>query len=270
MHPSFRRAVLAGAAIAASVAGGDALAADAVRLYAAGSLKAALTELARDFQSAKGVPVEATYGPSGLLKERLEKGEAGDVFASANMEHPAALAGVGRSGPVRPFARNQLCALTQPDAGVTPATLLERMLDPQVRVGTSTPKADPAGDYAWELFRKADAVRPGSLKALDGKALRLTGGPESAKPPEGRNPYAWVMEQRQADLFLTYCTNARLAKAEVPALTIVAVPADLAVGAEYGLTVLKAADTARGEAFAAYILSPAGQAVLERHGFARP
>lgn len=262
-----------GAALAVALgvlSGGDAAAADAVKLYAAGSLKAALTELAKDYQAGKGVPVEATYGPSGLLKERLEKGEPGDVFASANMEHPKALAAAGRSGPVRPFARNQLCALAQPDVEVTPATLLERMLDPKTRVGTSTPKADPAGDYAWELFRKADAVRPGSLKTLDGKALKLTGGPDSAKPPEGRNPYAWVMEQRQADLFLTYCTNARLAAAEVPALKIVAVPAELAVGAEYGLTVVKTEDAARGEAFADYILSPAGQAVLERYGFARP
>ncbi len=78
------------------------------------------------------------------------------------------------------------------------------------------------------------------------------------------------MEQRQADLFLTYCTNARLAAAEVPALKVVAVPAELAVGAEYGLTVIKAADTARGAAFAEYILSPAGQSLLERYGFARP
>lgn len=270
MHSSFQRALLVAVALAAAPAGGNALAADAVKLHAAGSLKAALTEIAKDYQAAKGVPVEAVFGPSGLLKERLEKGEPGDVFASANMEHPTALSMAGTSGPVRPFARNQLCALAQPELEAAPATLLERMLDPAVRVGTSTPKADPAGDYAWELFRKADGVRPGSLATLDGKALKLTGGPDSAKPPEGRNPYAWVMEQRQADLFLTYCTNARLAAAEVPALKVVAVPAELAVGAEYGLTVIKAADMARGEAFADYILSPAGQAVLHRYGFARP
>ncbi|MBB3267224.1 ABC-type molybdate transport system substrate-binding protein [Azospirillum sp. OGB3] len=268
-HRTKRRGAVAAVALGV-LFGGDAAAADAVKLYAAGSLKAAFTELAKEYQAAKGVPVEATFGPSGLLKERLEKGEPGDVFASANMEHPRALSMAGKSGPVRLFARNQLCALAQPDMNVTPATLLERLLDTKVRVGTSTPKADPAGDYSWELFRKADAVRPGSLTTLDGKALKLTGGPDSAKPPEGRNPYAWVMEQRQADLFLTYCTNARLAAAEVPALRIVAVPAELAVGAEYGLTVVKVADAARGEAFAEYILAPAGQAVLERYGFAKP
>jgi ABC-type molybdate transport system substrate-binding protein len=34
------------------------------------------------------------------------------------------------------------------------------MLDPAVRLITSTPKADPAGDYAEAIFAKIDATRP--------------------------------------------------------------------------------------------------------------
>jgi ABC-type molybdate transport system substrate-binding protein len=33
-----------------------------------------------------------TFGASGLLKDRIQAGERADVFASANMEHPQALA----------------------------------------------------------------------------------------------------------------------------------------------------------------------------------
>ena len=62
-----------------------------MRLHAAGSLKPALTELARNFTEATGVKVEATFGASGLLRERLEKGEPGDVFASADIGNPLAL-----------------------------------------------------------------------------------------------------------------------------------------------------------------------------------
>jgi len=36
----------------------------------------------------------------------------------------------------------------------TPADI---MLDPAVRLVTSTPKADPAGDYAEAIFAKLDA-----------------------------------------------------------------------------------------------------------------
>ena len=267
------RTWVGGAAAAAAVlvlCGTPAAAGNAATLFAAGSLKAALSDVAKDFEAATGVPVATTFGPSGLLKDRLEKGEAADVFASANMNHPQALHAAGLAGEVRPFARNTLCAIAQGEVAVTPDTLLERMLDPAVRVGTSTPKADPAGDYAWDLFGKADALRSGSAETLRGKALQLTGGPDSAKPPAGRNVYGWVMENRQADLFLTYCTNAKLATAEVPALKIVAVPDELSVGATYGLTILTGGDTGRGRALADYILSPAGQAVLARYGFASP
>ena len=124
-----------------------------------------------------------------------------------------ALADAGWGGPVALFARNRLCALAQPEArGRARRRCSTCMLDPAVRLGTSTPKADPSGDYAWQLFEKAEALRPGSFATLDAKALQLTGGPDPPKPPEGRNTYGWVMAQDRADFFLTYCTNAVLAQ----------------------------------------------------------
>jgi molybdate transport system substrate-binding protein len=146
--------------------------------------------------------------------------------------------------------------------------VLDVMLRDDVRLGTSTPKADPSGDYAWQLFEKAETLRPGSFAILDAKALKLTGGPDSAKAPEGRNTYGWVMGQDQADVFLTYCTNAVLARKEVPELQIVSLPEELAVGADYGLIVR--AD-APGEAWrlALFILAPDGQGILADYGFTR-
>ena len=93
-----------------------------------------------------------------------------------------------------------------------------------------------------------------------------TGGPDSAKPPEGRNLYGWVMGERRADVFLTYCTNAVLARKEVPALQVVSIPDALAVGADYGLIVRKDAPAEAGR-LALFILSPAGQAILADYGF---
>jgi ABC-type molybdate transport system substrate-binding protein len=235
-------------------------------LHAAGSLKAALGDVAADYTKTYGTPVATTFGASGLLRERIEKGEAAEVFASANMRHPQTLMKAGRGGPVVLFARNKLCALAQPAVEVTPETLLARLLDPALRLGTSTPKADPSGDYAWALFAKAEALQAGAKATLQAKALQLTGGPDSEKAPEGRNTYGWVMESGQADIFLTYCTNAVLAQREVPGLKIVAIPAALAVGADYGLMVL---DGAPSEAWrlALHIVSPAGQKILAGYGF---
>ena len=218
-----------------------------VRLHAAGSLRSAMLAIAQAFTGGYGIKVTPVFSSSGLLRERFEKGEAGDVFASADMGNPRTLAQEGKAGPVVLFTRNRLCAIARPGFALASDTLLATMLDPKTKLGTSTPKADPSGDYAWEMFRKADAVKPGSRAALEAKALQLTGGPTSAQPPDGMNPYTWHLKEGRADLFLAYCTGAREVEAQLPGAKTVALPAELATGADYGLTIVKGADAAQGE-----------------------
>lgn len=232
-----------------------------VSLYAAGSLKAALSDVVEDFTQATGTAVATSFGPSGLMRERIEAGETAHVFASANMRHPLTLSDAGKGGAVTLFARNRLCALARPEVAVSTDTLLDVMLKDSIRLGTSTPKADPSGDYAFALFDKS-----GHAEVLKGKSLQLTGGPDSEKPPQGRNTYAWVMDSDQADVFLTYCTNAVLAQKEVSDLQIVQIPEALSVGADYWLIVLNDAPDGAA-ALADYILSPDGQGVLAGYGF---
>ena len=260
---------LSALAAAAVLMATPAAAQDTIKVHAAGSLKAALTEAAGAFaKRPDGAKVDFAFGPSGLLKERLETGEASDVFASANMAHPKALADAGKAGPVRAFARNTLCALTGANVKTTPDTLLDTILDAKVKLGISTPKADPSGDYAWQLFANAEKVKPGAQKALEAKALQLTGGPQHP-PPKDRTVYGVIVAKGDADVFLTYCTNAILAKKEEPQLQVVAIPASLNVGADYGLVVMKGAKPA-GMRFADFLLSPEGQAILGTLGFASP
>lgn len=243
--------------------------AETVLLHAAGSLRDALDDIAAAYEKSSGIKVTATYGASGTLREQIEQGTRAEVFASANMEHPFALARAGRSGPVALFARNQLCALTRPGLTVSPANVLDRMLEPSVKLGTSTPRADPSGDYAWEVFRKAEAIHPGAFTTLSHKALQLTGAPISPAAPAGRNLYGMLVAQGRADLFLTYCTNAKAAQRQNPDQQIVALPDKLAVGADYGLTVMATAPAAAWR-FAFFILSNDGQHILANHGFAAP
>jgi ABC-type molybdate transport system substrate-binding protein len=240
-----------------------------VRLFAAGSLRGVMTEIVAAYGKTGGGAVSAEYGASGLLRDRIAKGERADVFASANMEHPASLAAAGRTGPVVLFARNRLCALAGPGVSVTSETLLARLLDPAVKVGTSTPKADPSGDYAFEMFAKADALRPGARATLEAKALTLTGGPDSPRPPQDRSVYGMLVAEGKADLFLTYCTNAKAAQAENAGLAVVALPEPLAVGANYGLALAVDAP-APAVRFAMFVLSPDGQRILAKHGFEAP
>ena len=239
--------------------------------FAAGSLRAALSDAAQSWQVAEpNARVRFTFGASGLLKDRLAGGEHADVFASANLEHPQALAAAGRAALPKPFARNQLCALVAPGVEASTATLVGRLLDPAIRLGTPTPKADPAGDYTWAMFERIEQRgHPGAFKTLSAKALQLTGGPGSPPPPTDRSVYGALMAAGQADIFITYCTGVVVAAGEVPSLRRVDVPADVNVSASYGIALMNGAPADAGR-FVEFVLSPAGQAVLARHGFAPP
>ncbi|WP_292305134.1 substrate-binding domain-containing protein [Marivita sp.] len=59
-----------------------------VSLLAAGSPKAALTDVVTAFTEATGTPITSAFGPSGPMRERIEAGETAHVFATANMRHP--------------------------------------------------------------------------------------------------------------------------------------------------------------------------------------
>ncbi len=237
-----------------------------IQLYAAGSLQAALTEIAAAFEAARGSKVAAHFGPSGLLAADIAGGVPVDVFASANMTHPQALHEAGKAGPVICFARNTLCALVRPGLPVNGANLLDRLLDVVVKIGTSTPRADPSGDYAFEVFRKAEALKPGAQVTLEKKALMLAGAKDSARAPAGRSPYGWHVAEGRADIFLTYRTNALAAQKQYPEQQMVELPGALAVGADYGLIVINGTSSAARQ-FAEYIVSPDGQAMLAGYGF---
>src|SRR5262245_34829035 len=104
-------ATMVAVAIASAHAQGD----NELRVHAAGSLRAALTEVAQAFErSDPAVRIRFTFGASGLLKDRIAAGEPTDLFASANMEHPQALVSAGLAGAVQRFARNAMCALVAP------------------------------------------------------------------------------------------------------------------------------------------------------------
>lgn len=244
----------------------------ALQVHAAGSLRAAFEQLALAFEQTQPVKLALTFGASGLLKDRLIAGEASQVFASANMAHPQALVAAGRASAVTAFAGNALCALAAPGFALRGRTLVQRLLDDEVRVGISTPLADPAGDYAFALFERIEsrgAAGAGAAAALKAKALQLTGGPQSPAPPAGRNVYAELVATGQADVFITYCTNATVARHERSELQVLALPAAVNVAAQYGLVVLEPV-SADARAWARFVSGPAGQAILAAHGFIAP
>ena len=239
--------------------------AEPLHVYAAGSLTAAFTDMLKAFPADAGDIATPVFGPSGVLRERIEHGDHVDVFASADMDQPRRLAGSRRGSSVVMFTRNRLCALAKSGLGLTSENLLDRLLDTSVRLATSTPGADPGGDYAWAVFARAETVHPGAQAILQRKAMQLVGGPSSAPLVPGRDAVQGIFLTDRADVMLGYCSSAQAVTREMPGLTSLPLPPSLTVGPAYGLIVLS--DHPLAERFALFVLSEQGQAILRQYGF---
>lgn len=106
----------------------------------------------------------------------IESGEVPGQFGSASLDHAAALKHAGVLRTSEPFTRSGRRLMAALGISVERGKVVEVMLDPTLRLGTATPKSDPAGDCAWETFRKkVNKLRPGAYAKLDAKAPDLTG-----------------------------------------------------------------------------------------------
>lgn len=238
-----------------------------LKILAAGSLTGALTAVAQLYTAKTGQKIEAKFGPAGLLRERIENGEKVDIYASANMQHPQTLADHGIATQPVVMTRNRLCAKALPEFGLTTENFLNRLLDPKIGLGTSTPKADPGGDYAWMLFAKAEKIRPGAQAILEAKAQQLVGGKHNPPTPNGQNAMAYAFAQKTVQISLGYCS--RCQTTPDPKYTSVELPTALAITANYGLSVITRERKSHEAAykFALFLLSPQAQKLIAQYGF---
>jgi molybdate transport system substrate-binding protein len=179
------------------------------------------------------------------------------------MGHPLKLLDEGRATRVAMFTRNALCGIALAKTGLTTANFLDRLLDPAVKLGTSTPVADPAGDYTWAMFHRADAAHPGAFAALDKKAQKIVGGPA----PVSGDPVVDGLKNGGIDVMIGYCSGKKRLVAALPDAQFVEPPRAIAGGPEYGLAVFKDSGPHAPD-LALFILSPQGQRILADYGFA--
>jgi molybdate transport system substrate-binding protein len=240
---------------------------DTLTVFSAGSLRGALGAVEQQYAALNGTKFNNVFGPAGLLLKRIDSGETPDMFLSANLAHPQRLVDEGKALPALVFVRNRLCVLGRPGLNLTSGNLLDTLLDPSINVGTSTPGADPGGDYAWQLFSRADKVRPGAYATLTQKAKQLVGGPNSPKVPPGQNALQYFFAQHDADLFIGYCSSQK--RLPQDGAGKVELPSALKVTADYGLVVLKGSEHQKAAAsmFALYLLTPEAQATFSAYGF---
>jgi ABC-type molybdate transport system substrate-binding protein len=247
--------------LALGVIGCGAARAQTVAIYAAGSLRGVVGELSQQ-AAAFNIKVTQTFGGSGALRERIEKGEQPDLFLSADVGSPLKLAAQGRTVvPVAAFARNRRCVVARRAAGVTGSNLIDRLLAPQVRVKTSTPNADPGGDYAWAIFERIEVLKPGSGAILKAKAQAMMSAVATPQSPT-QSAAAALFAAHQIDMSITYCSGSAALEKELPELVSLEVPPQLDPHPLYGMAVL----SSKPEVMRLYLLSGKGQAIVAAAG----
>jgi hypothetical protein len=75
-----------------------------------------------------------------------------------------------------------------------------------------------------------------------------------------------ALDKDQVDVFISYCSSAQQIVRESARYKPIALPPELSVGPEYGLTVSRKAQAGAAD-FAMYLLSPQGQKRLQAFGF---
>ena len=208
-------------------------------VFAAGSLRHALPAMAE----AVGLTLDIRFGPAGLLRGQIEGGSRPDLFLSASMKHARAVGRLADYGEAAPLLENRLCLFGRAEI-LADGDALRAMLDPDSRLGTSTPGADPGGDYTLAVFDRAEMVQPGSRAMLLDRARPLVGGDLPGKKAASGSPVFDLFRSGKVDIFLGYRTTAVDVTGRCPGLAILDLPPELAVRPVYGI-VARDTDAAR-------------------------
>jgi molybdate transport system substrate-binding protein len=229
-------------------------------------LRGALTKIVKTVHSQLDCDIQLEFGPSGVLKERIENGEHADLFISANLSHPQELLRLGLTEKIIPVAKNEVCLFGHFSPGKDLDGTIDIMLDPSVGLGTSTPGDDPGGDYAFEVFRLVDAIRPGSYAVLSAKALQLVGGRNSPPTSGTKHPVLSLFAQQRIDIFLGYYTTALAIKSVLSSIHIERLPEQIVGKTDYAMVKTICAHDLTTEIID-IILSRKGNSILEKYGF---
>ena len=233
-------------------------------VYGAGSLREAVGQVAENWGAKHGIAVRTEFGPSGRMRERIERGEPVDLFTSADIGHAAKLVADGRAQVMAMFARNSLCVLAPSSSALQPDQLPDFLLDGELRIGTSPAKVDPLGDYTEILFQRIGTMRPGAEALLRAKMVVLD-TPPGSPPPKSGDVTADAFQDGRIGAAVVYCSGRARYDKLLPGMAMVPFPAALEVGPEYGLAVVSPRPEAMALAMA--LLSPNGQRVMADWGF---
>ena len=269
-HSSARPRSLRGAAavlVALSIAGGCAGAGAGkpgkteLSVFAAASLRDALAGIETAYEAlTPGVTLTIATDSSATMRTQIEQGAPADVFLSADVTNPAALADAGLAdGEPIVFARNRLALIT-PTGNPGAITGAADLAKPGVRI-IAAGDAVPITGYADQLL--ADLAR---LPGYPSDFVAACAANTVSREENVRSVVAKV-ELGEGDAAIVYATDASASR-DVATIDL---PASANVDAPYaGVVVRATASPSEAHAFLDWLAGPGGAAQLAGFGFLPP
>ncbi len=230
-------------------------------IAAAASLRTALDEAAIAFRRSTGRSVRLTYGASGSLVQQIRNGAPYQLFLSADEAHVVALAADGRTlgGPAdrgRNFAVGRLVLFAPPRSPLQVDSELQGLrrglADGSVRrLAIANPDVAPYGARAREALQHADLWDAAKPRLVYGENISQTLQFATSGGADGG------------------LVSLSLVRTPGVAGRYALIPADRHAPLTQRMVLLPGAGTT-ARRFHDWLLGPAGQRILSRHGYTRP
>jgi molybdate transport system substrate-binding protein len=229
-------------------------------IFTAASLTEAFKEMGENIEQANpGTKVTFNFAGSPTLRTQLAQGARADVFASADEPN---MQGAQKEGTIasepRLFVRNQLVAIV-PAANPAQVMRLQDLAKPGVKL-VLTNKAVPVGNYSRQALAKMSQDAAFGSEFATRVLANLVSEETNVKQVVAK------VQLGEAHAGIVYASD--VTPAVRGAVKVLAIPDPFNVIAHYPIAVVRDAPNAAGaRAFIDYVLSPAGQAILTKHGF---
>ncbi len=230
-----------------------------ITVFAAASLTDAFNDLKADFETEHpGVTITYNFGGSQQLATQLVEGARADVFASANYtQMEVAQDGDVVEGEPRLFSRNRLAIIVPND---NPADISEPpdLAQPGTKLVVAA-EAVPVGGYTLEVLGKMSA------DPEFGEDFRANVEANFVSLEDNVRQVVSKVALGEADAGVVYVTDVTADVA--PQVELVEIPEEFNVIAEYPIAMVQDGDAELANTFIDYVLSDAGQAILQEYGF---
>ncbi|MCL5408748.1 MAG: molybdate ABC transporter substrate-binding protein [Candidatus Omnitrophica bacterium] len=235
--------------------------AENLRIFAADALPKPIEEIGHLFEkSHPGITIYYSFLGSGILKGDIQQGAPCDIFLCANRKFQRQLKKTGFINNYKIFAYDYL-ALATPfnnPGNVNYANMIQKLMDKNISLTTSTPHADPAGDYTWKMFKLINKKYPGAFKKIVSHANHLLDAALIIP----------VLVNNDTDIGILYTSQILEVERQGTKLNMIPIPAKYNTKAKFTASILKTSKHKKiAKQFINFLFSPKGKQILKFWGF---